>query len=193
MDSGHPPDVTRLLQAWAAGDEQALLLVTPMVYDELRRLAQRYARSRGASTLQTTALAHEAYIRLVKADNLQWQDRAHFFAVAAQMMRRILVDAARAKASAKRSDGSVRVEFSEALPVSRGRAAHVLELDDALEALARLDPRKARVVELRYFVGLSVGEVAAVLAVSPETVRRDWRIAKPWLARQIGQSERHDA
>jgi RNA polymerase sigma factor (TIGR02999 family) len=186
MDEGQPPaDVTRLLQAWAAGDERALALVTPLVYDELRRLAQRYARARGQQTLQTTALAHEAYIRLVKAQGLTWQDRAHFFAVSAQMMRRVLVDAARAKAAAKRTDGAWRVEFSEALPVSQGRPADVLALDDALESLARLDPRKAKVVELRYFVGLSVTEVAAVLGVSPETVRRDWRLAKPWLAREI--------
>ena len=193
METGQSPDVTRLLRAWAAGDEAALSQVTPMVYDELRRLARRYARARGEHTLQTTALAHEAYIRLVKADNLQWQDRAHFFAVAAQMMRRILVDAARARSAAKRSDGSVRVEFSETLPVSTGRGADILALDDALETLARFDPRKARVIELRYFVGLNVAEVAAVLAVSPETVRRDWRLAKPWLAREIGKHKPYDA
>ena len=149
-------------------------------------------RPSGPQTLQTTALAHEAYLRLVGAEGLGWQDRAHFFAVAAQMMRRILVDAARARAAAKRPGSALRVTFSEEIAVSAGRDLNVLALDDALSALHRLDARKARVVELRFFGGLTVEQTAEVLRISPESVMRDWRLAKPWLAREITRGERHN-
>jgi RNA polymerase sigma-70 factor, ECF subfamily len=186
-------DITGLLKAWASGDSSALEELTPMVYGELRRIARRYMRQRSPETLQTTALAHEAYLRLVGAEGLRWQDRAHFFAVAAQMMRRILVDAARARVAAKRQGGVLRVTFSEDLPISPGQEANVVAIDDALAALAKLDPRKARVVELRFFGGLSIEEAAEVLQVSPQTVMRDWRLAKPWLAREVGRGERDGA
>jgi RNA polymerase sigma factor (TIGR02999 family) len=186
MTSGSPDvDITGLLQAWANGNTGALEQLTPLVYGELRRIARRYMRQGPPQTLQTTALAHEAYLRLVGIDDLRWQDRAHFFAVAAQMMRRILVDAARARVAAKRGAGAVRVTFSEDLAIPAGRDRSLIALDDALTALSSLDPRKARVVELRFFGGLSVEETAEVLHISPESVMRDWRLAKPWLAREV--------
>jgi RNA polymerase sigma-70 factor (ECF subfamily) len=184
-------EVTGLLRAWVEGDPDALNKLTPLVYNELRRIARRYLRQGSEHTLQPTALAHEAYLRLVRARGLRWQDDAHFFAVAAQMMRRILVDAARARAAAKRKGAAIRVEFSEDLPALGGRDANLIALDDALDALGKLDPRKARVVELRYFVGLSVRDTAEVLKVSPETIHRDWRLAKSWLARQTTRGERN--
>jgi RNA polymerase sigma factor (TIGR02999 family) len=187
------PDITGLLKAWAGGNPSALEQLTPLVYAELRRIARRYMRQRSPQTLQTTALAHEAYLRLVGAEGLRWQDRAHFFAVAAQMMRRILVDAARARAAAKRNGGVLRVTFTEEIAIPAGRETNLLVLDDALAALARLDARKARVVELRFFGGLSVDETAEVLNISPESVMRDWRLAKPWLAREVARGERHGA
>jgi RNA polymerase sigma factor (TIGR02999 family) len=193
MGSATSPDITVLLRAWASGDTRALEQLTPLVYEELRRIARRYMRHRGPQTLQTTALAHEAYLRLVGAEGLRWQDRVHFFAVAAQMMRRILVDAARARMAAKRQGGALRVTFSEELRVSAGQDMNLLALDDALAALARLDARKARVVELRFFGGLSVDETAEVLKISPDSVMRDWRLAKPWLAREVGRGERNGA
>jgi len=186
-------DITDLLKAWASGDSSALEALTPMVYGELRRIARRYMRQRSPQTLQTTALAHEAYLRLAGAEGLRWQDRAHFFAVAAQMMRRILVDAARARGAAKRQGGAVRVTYSDGLPIAYGQEPDVIALDDALGALAKLDARKARVVELRFFGGLNAEETAEVLQVSPETVRRDWRLAKPWLAREVGRGGRDGA
>jgi len=185
-------DITGLLQAWASGNASALEQLTPLVYNELRRVARRCKRPGSSQTLQTTALAHEAYLRLVGAEGLRWQDRAHFFAVAAQMMRRILVDAARARAAAKRPGSALRVTFSEEIAVSAGGDLNVLALDDALLALARLDGRKARVVELRFFGGLTVEETAEVLRISPESVMRDWRLAKSWLAREITRGERHN-
>jgi RNA polymerase sigma-70 factor, ECF subfamily len=193
MGSATSPDITGLLKAWASGDTIALEQLTPLVYNELRRIARRYMRQRPPQTLQTTALAHEAYIRLVGAEGLRWQDRAHFFAVAAQMMRRILVDAARARLAAKRQGGALRVTFSQDLPFALAPEATLLALDDALGSLARLDARKARVVELRFFAGLSVDETAEVLKISPESVMRDWRLAKPWLAREVSREGPHDA
>jgi len=184
-------DITGLLKAWASGDSSALEHLTPLVYDELRRIARRYMRQRSPQTLQTTALAHEAYLRLVGTEGLPWQDRAHFFAVAAQMMRRILVDAARARAAAKRNGGALRVTFSEGLAIHAGQDADLVALDDALAALAKLDARKAQVVELRFFGGLSVDETAEVLKISPASVMRDWRLAKPWLAREVARGEGH--
>jgi RNA polymerase sigma factor (TIGR02999 family) len=193
MGSATSPDITGLLKAWASGDTIALEQLTPLVYNELRRIARRYMRQRPPQTLQTTALAHESYIRLVGAEGLPWQDRAHFFAVAAQMMRRILVDAARARLAAKRQGGALRVTFSQDLPFTLAPEATLLALDDALGSLARLDARKARVVELRFFAGLSVDETAEVLKISPESVMRDWRLAKPWLAREVSREGPHDA
>jgi RNA polymerase sigma factor (TIGR02999 family) len=193
MGSATSPDITVLLRAWASGDTSALEQLTPLVYEELRRIARRYMRQRGPQTLQTTALAHEAYLRLVGAEGLRWQDRVHFFAVAAQMMRRILVDAARARMAGKRQGGALRVTFSEEIPISAGQDMDLVALDDALAALARLDARKARVVELRFFGGLSVDETAEVLKISPDSVMRDWRLAKPWLAREVGRGERNGA
>jgi RNA polymerase sigma-70 factor, ECF subfamily len=193
MRSTASHDITGLLKAWAGGDSSALEELTPMVYGELRRIARRHMHQQSPQTLQTTALAHEAYLRLVAADGLRWQDRAHFFAVAAQMMRRILVDAARARVAAKRQGGALRVTFSEDLPIGAGQETNVVALDDALTTLAKLDARKARVVELRFFGGLSVEEAAEVLQVSPQTVMRDWRLAKPWLAREVGRGERRGA
>jgi RNA polymerase sigma factor (TIGR02999 family) len=180
-DSG---DITALLNAWASGDTTALDQLTPLVYSQLIRIARRYTRQRSPQTLQTTALAHEAYIRLANVEGLGWQDRAHFFAVAAQMMRRILVDAARARGAAKRQ-AALRVTFEENIAISTKEDAELVALDDALAALEKLDPRKAKVVELRFFGGLSVNEAAEVLKISPESVMRDWRLAKPWLAREL--------
>ena len=187
------PDITGLLKAWASGNPNALEQLTPLVYDELCRIARRYMRQRSPQTLQTTALAHEAYLRLVGAEGLRWQDRAHFFAVAAQMMRRILVDAARARAASKRQGGALRVTFSEEIAISAGQDSDLVAIDDALAALSKLDPRKASVVELRFFGGLSVAETAEVLKISPDSVMRDWRLAKPWLAREVARGERHGA
>jgi RNA polymerase sigma factor (TIGR02999 family) len=187
------PDITGLLKAWASGNPSALKQLTPLVYDELLRIARRYMRQRSPQTLQTTALAHEAYLRLVGVQGLRWQDRAHFFAVAAQMMRRILVDAARARAAAKRHGGALRVTFREELAIPAGQDRNLLALDDALSALAKLDARKARVVELRFFGGLRVEETAEVLKISPDSVMRDWRLAKPWLAREVARGDRHGA
>ena len=187
------PDITGLLKAWAGGNPDALEQLTPLVYNELRRIARRYMRQRPPQTLQSTALAHEAYLRLVNADGLRWQDRAHFFAIAAQMMRRILIDAARARVAAKRQGEALRVTFTEDLAIPAGQDADLLALDDALAGLAKLDARKARVVELRFFGGLSVEETAEVLQISPQSVLRDWRLAKPWLAREVARGETHGA
>ena len=183
-------DITGLLRAWSNGDPQAFEQLTPVVYDELRGIARRYMRQRSPQTLQTTALVHEAYLRLVDVEGLSWQDRAHFFAVAAQMMRRILVDAARANLAAKRNGGALRVTLSPDLPLAGPPDRTLVALDDALGALANIDARKARVVELRFFGGLSVDETAEVLQISPESVMRDWRLAKPWLAREVIRGER---
>ena len=189
-----PAHITSLLKAWGGGDPQALDQLTPLVYDELRRLARRYMRrERTGQTLQTTALAHEAYLRLVDAEGVRWQDRAHFFAVAAQMMRRILVDAARARRAAKRHGSGIRVTFHDEIPVAAGRDTELIALDDALSALAAFDPRRARVVELRFFGGLSVEETAEVLKISAQSVLRDWRLAKAWLAREIAGANRHES
>jgi RNA polymerase sigma factor (TIGR02999 family) len=177
--------VTGLLHAWRAGDHRALAQLTELVYGELHRLAR--ARRRGEDsgrTLQTTALVHEAYLRLVDAGDIPWQDRAHFFAVCARMMRRILVDAARARASLKRGGDAARVPFEERLAVSE-RSVDLVALDDALTELAQADPRKCQVVELRYFGGLTVEETGQALGVSPQTVMRDWKLAKLWLLRAV--------
>jgi RNA polymerase sigma factor (TIGR02999 family) len=178
--------VTELLVAWSGGDASALEQLVPLVHAELQRLARRQMRrERDGHTLQTTALVNEAYLRLVDLSRIRWQDRAHFFAMSARLMRRILVDHARSRRYIKRGGGAGRVPFDEGLTVSMEPAADLVALDDALQALARVDARKGHVVELRYFGGLSVEETAEALHVSPETVMRDWRLAKAWLLREI--------
>ena len=175
-------ETTQLLRAWASGDAGALERLTPHVYLELRRLAGRCMRNQPPGrTIQTTALVHEAYLRLIDLKQVDWQDRAHFFACSAQIMRRILLDAARKRVAAKRGGGAPRVNLDEIPDVSSRRAREMVALDDALIALAEVHPRKARIVELRFFAGLSVEETAAVLKVSPDTVMREWRLAKLWL------------
>src|SRR5215472_15199444 len=179
-------DLSKLLRAWSGGDQSALNGLTPIVYDELRRLAHRYMeRERPGHTLQTSALVNEAYMRLVDYKRMQWQDRAHFFAVAAQVMRRILVDHARSH-NIKRGAGVQHFALDDVAVVSGDRTGDLLALDDAMNALARLDPRKVQIIEMRFFGGLSGAETAAVLRVSPGTVRRDWSIAKFWLYRELG-------
>jgi RNA polymerase sigma factor (TIGR02999 family) len=181
MSQFQASETTQLLRAWAGGDAGALERLTPRVYLELRRLAGRLHNQSPGGTIQTTALVHEAYLRLIDLKQVDWQDRAHFFACSAQIMRRILLDAARRRFAAKRGGGSPRVNLEEIPDVSSRRAKELIALDDALTALAEVQPRKARVVELRFFAGLSVEETAAVLKVSPDTVMRDWRLAKMWL------------
>ena len=186
MPEASAPDVTRLLVAWRAGDRGAFERLVPLVYRELHRLA--HARMRGQPpglTLQTTALVHEAYVRLIDEQHMPWQNRAHFFAVCAQAMRCILVDAARARGAHKRGGHVVRVPFDEARVGSQQPDADVLALDEALTTLSKAEPRKGLVVELRYFGGLTVNETAEVLRVSPETVMRDWTMAKLWLLRAL--------
>ena len=181
-----PHEVTQLLVAWSNGDRAARDELMPLVYEELRRLAHRYVgRERPDHTLQTSALVNEAYLRLIDQKDVRWQNRAHFFGIAAQMMRRILVDYARKRAFAKRGGNAQPVPLEEAMIVSEERAANVVALDDALNSLAELDSRKSQIVELRFFGGLSIEETAEVLAVSPGTVMRDWTLAKAWLRREM--------
>jgi RNA polymerase sigma factor (TIGR02999 family) len=178
-----PQEISRLLIAWSNGDEAALDQLTPMVYDELRRIARRHRLGPG-NTLQTTALVHEAFLRLVGQQGKQWQSRDHFFGVAARAMRHILVDHARSRCAAKRG-GALRPESTGGELAAHKQAADLVALDDALSDLARFAPRQSRVVEMRYFGGLSVDETARVLKISPETVGRDWRMAKSWLLREL--------
>jgi RNA polymerase sigma factor (TIGR02999 family) len=189
-----PSQITVLLKAWSGGDERALDRLIPLVYPELRRMARRYVRRGPAGqTLETTAVVHEAYLHLVKAPDTNWQDRAHFFAVAATVMRRILVDRARARASlkrggqAQRADHSTDVNFDRIPDPTSDRAADLVALDDALSAFSQLEPRRARVVELRFFGGLSVEETAEVLGISAPSVMRDWKLAKAWLVRELSR------
>ncbi len=190
MASPSSHGVTRLLKAWSGGEQDAFERLVPLVYHELHRLAHRYmARERRGHTLQSTALVHEVYQRLIDLQDVNWQNRAHFFAVSAQLMRRILVDYARCRRCNKRGGESRRVALNEAVAVFRDRRNDVVALDDALCALARIDARKAQVVELRFFGGLSVDETAEVLHVSPDTVLRDWRLAKVWLLRELSNRE----
>ena len=179
-------DVTRLLARWKDGDEAALQQLLPIVHEQLRTMARRQmAAERPGHTLQPTALVNEAYLRLVNLKQMHWQNRAHFFAMAARLMRRILVDFARSRGYQKRGGGAQQVSFTQALEVAEGQPTDVVALDDALEALAHVDQRKSRVVELRFFGGLSVEETAEVLNVSRETVKRDWKVAKMWLLRHL--------
>ena len=180
-------EITQLLRAWSEGDDQALAKLTPLVYRELHRMAHRYMRQeRSNHTLQTTALINEAYLRLIDWKNVRWQNRAHFFGMAATLMRRILVDFARSRNYAKRGGmDRFMVTLDEAAAVSRDRAREILALDEALQSLAVIDPRKSQIVELRFFGGLSLEETAEVLGVSSRTVLREWDLVKAWLNREL--------
>jgi len=181
-----PHEVTQLLIDWSGGDQAALEKLMPLVYEELHRLAHRHmGRERPGHTLQTSGLVNEAYLRLIDQSQVRWQNRAHFYGIAAQMMRRILVDYARNRHYAKRGGNNRQVSLTEALIVSEQRGAQVVALDDALKTLAAIDERKSQIVELRFFAGLSIEETAEVLAVSPGTVMRDWTLAKAWLRREM--------
>ena len=183
-----PNEVTQLLVDWSNGDQAALDKLMPLVYDELHRMAKRHmGRERPGHTLQATALVNEAYLRLVDQRSVRWQNRAHFFSIAARLMRRILVDRARAHHYAKRGGRAIKVSLGEAIDVSKERAAELVSLDDALTALATIDSRKSQVVELRFFGGMSVDETAEVLGVSSVTVMRDWSTARAWLHRRMSK------
>jgi RNA polymerase sigma factor (TIGR02999 family) len=187
-------DVTRLLQAWGQGDEEALHKLMPLVYEQLHSAARRYmARERPGHTLQTTALIHETYLRLVDVRQVKWQNRAHFLAICAQLMRRILIDFARSRTSQKRRGAAPHVDLDEALLVTAEPDFDLVALDDALSRLALLDERQSKVVELRFFGGLSVKETAEVLKVSADTVMRDWKLAKVWLLRELRGGTRDGA
>ena len=187
-------EITALLKAWSRGDEVALARLAERVYPELRLMARRYMKNeRRADTLQTTALVHEVYLRLIDVTKVEWRERAQFFAMAAQMMRRILVDAARARGAQKRGAGAVKVNLDETSLLSIEPERSILALDDVLTAFSQVAPRQAKVVELRYFGGLTEEEIVAVLNVSSRTVRRDWDFAKAWLSRELKhRSERAD-
>ena len=187
---GTRPHVTELLRAWGSGDRSALDQLVPIIHEELRRLARLQMRAeRDNHTLQTTALVNEAFLRLVDLRRIRWQDRAHFLALSARLMRRILVDHARSRNYQKRGGGAANLTLDEALIGSVERSADLVALDDALEDLARVDARKSQVVELRFFGGLSVEETAQALKISAETVTRDWRLAKVWLLRQVSRRD----
>jgi RNA polymerase sigma-70 factor (ECF subfamily) len=190
MTGERSEEITGLLAAWKEGDQQALNSLIPVVYPELRRIArQLLARRSPDHTLQSAALANEAYLKLVRAQGIQCENRAHFFAVCAQIIRRILVDHARKRRYAKRGGGAEHVPLEEAILGTRARGIEVLALDDALTSLCQIDTRKARVVELRYFGGLTVEETSEVLQISPDTVMRDWKLAKSWLFRELSRTE----
>ena len=188
MEAAAQTQITALLKAWRGGDPAALDRLTPLVYAELKKIARGYMRSeRPEATLQATALVNEAYLKLAHA-GVDWTDRAHFFAVSAQVMRRILVDAARARQRGKRGGNAPKVQLDEVPDVSGGRSQELIAVDDALSALAAFDPRKAQVIELRFFGGLSVEETAEVLKVSAKTVMRDWSLARSWMMRELKQA-----
>jgi len=182
-------DITGLLKAWGQGDQGALEELTPLVYGELRAQARRYLRNEPSGmTMQSTELVHEVYLRLIDAQKVDWHDRVHFFALSAQLMRRILVDAARARSAAKRGGRAPHADAGvglDQIPTADANASSLCALDDALESLTRIDPRRAHVIELRFFGGLSVKETAEALQVSTQTVMRDWRLARAWLAREM--------
>ena len=186
MTEPAPGEATQLLIDWSGGDATALEKLTPLIYDELHRVARRLMRhERGDHTLQATALVNEAYARLVDQRNVRWQNRAHFFAIAARLMRRILIDYARQRHYAKRGGGAPKVSLDEALVLSDERAAELVALDEALDRLASIDPQQGRVVELRFFGGLTVEETAEVLKISYDMVKREWSTAKAWLFREM--------
>jgi RNA polymerase sigma factor (TIGR02999 family) len=185
--------VSELLAKWRAGDEESLHLLLSLVYDELRRLAHRYLRKeRPDHTLQSAALVHEAYLRLIKQQPMHFENRAHFFAVSAQLMRQILVEYARRRKAAKRGPG-YKLTLDESIAPAKSRSVNLIALDDALNGLAKVDPQQCRIVELRFFSGLSIEETSQVLGVSPATVKREWNTAKLWLYNQIRRAERADA
>lgn len=192
MTVERPPDISELIAAWGEGDEQALDRLMPLVYPEIRRIARRHlGRCRAGQTMESAALANEAYLKLVRAEGLRCENRVHFLALCSQLIRRILVDHARNRGYAKRGGGTVQVSLDEEVVAAKGRQVDVLALDEALASLSKFDPRKGRVVELRYFGGLSVEETAVVLGISPETAKRDWKMAKTWLFAQLtGQNDR---
>jgi RNA polymerase sigma-70 factor, ECF subfamily len=186
--------VTKLLQAWGQGEDAALNELLSLVYPEIHRIARRYMfGERTGRTLQTTALVNEAYLRLVKSQNVNWQNRAHFFAIAAQVMRRILVDSVRARGGQKRGGGIPKVTLDEVFVGPQEKGPDLVAVDDALKILGEIDPRKSRVVELRFFGGLSVEETAEVLKVAPNTVLRDWKMAKMWLKREMSKGKQDDS
>jgi RNA polymerase sigma factor (TIGR02999 family) len=188
MTPPHPRDITRLLAQWRAGDQQALEALMPLVYQELRRIAGRsLQRERGSHTLQPTALVHEAFLRLVDQRDVRWHNRAHFFAIAAQLIRRILVDHARRRSAAKRGAGADKVTLEHEIAVSPTRSVETLALDQALSRLMELEPQQARIVELRFFGGLTNEEVGEVLGVSSRTVMRDWNMARAWLFDELSR------
>ena len=183
-------EVTQLLIQWSNGDKAALDKLMPLIYEELRQLARHYMnRERAGHTLQTTALVNEAYLRLINRKQVHWQNRAHFFAIAAHLMRSILVDHARSHAYAKRGGGARKIALDEALAVSQQRAADVVALDDALKRLAEIDPQQSRIVEMKFFGGLTIEETAEVLGLSPATIKREWSTAKAWLYHELNRNE----
>jgi len=189
MNAFTTEQVTQLLIDWSNGDKAAVDKLIPLVYDELRRLARYYMRrERAGATLQTTALVNEAYMRLVDQKNVQWQNRAHFFAISAQLMRRILIDRARKRYNSKRGGDVRKVSLDQAAIVSTGRSSDLVALDEALTDLEAIDQRKSKVVELRFFGGLNIEETAEVMSISPATVQREWSMAKAWLYREISQN-----
>ncbi len=193
MSKHSTQDITQLLLAWGEGDQAALERLMPLVYEEMRKIARRYmVRQRPDHTLQTTALVNEAYLRLIDSSKVKWQNRAHFFAISAQLMRRILVDFARARLNQKRGGGVQKVVLDEALTISAEPSAELVALDDAMNELAAIDKRQSRIVELRYFGGLTEEETAEVLDISTRTVRRDWSLARAWLYRQLNQDKSDD-
>jgi RNA polymerase sigma factor (TIGR02999 family) len=189
MDPAESADITALLIAWSQGNRSALDRLMPQLYDELRKMAQRHMKSeRAGHTLQATALVNEVYLRLVDLEKVDWQHRAQFFALSAQMMRRILVDGARVRLSRKRGKGAIRITLDEGLVMSPERDVSILALNEALESLSQIAPRQAKVVELRYFGGMSEQETAEALEISPRSVNRDWQFARAWLMRQLGDN-----
>lgn len=192
--NGNSSNITQLLLNWGNGDQSALAQLLPLVHDELRRIARRYLRrEKPGHTLQPTALVNEAYLRLINQQHVQWQNRAQFFGLAAQLMRRILVDHARHHAYAKRGGGALQVSFDEGMAVTEAKAAELLAVNEALERLTAMDARKGRIVELRFFGGLNLDETAAVLNISSPTVQREWRAAKAWLHRLLTEGNNDDA
>lgn len=186
MSEPRVPETTRLLREWAKGDQAALVRLTPRIYRELRRMAGHFMKNESPGrTIQATALVHEAWLKLVDVDNVEWQHRAHFFAVAAQVMRNILLDAARRRATGRRGGDAKRLTLGEIPDIGAERGDRLIALDDALTQLTEVDPRRARVVELRFFGGLTTEEIAAVLNVSTDTVLRDWKLARAWLLVQM--------
>ena len=185
VESDSVPDVTELLNAWSQGDPGALDRLIPLVYSELRKLAHHYLRAERSATLQSTALVHEAYLRLVKQEPMDWQGRTHFFGVASRLIRQVLVDQARKRNAARRGSGDLRLVLQESVDGAPPEEVDLLRLDDALNGLARLDERQSRIVELRFFGGLSVEETAAALGISERTVKREWASAKAWLFQEL--------